>query len=496
MLEIQLPEDLQLPSGAASLLQLLVHFPLSTAGEMVLFSGVSSSLVYDRLGDLRDEGLVESVSLGWYGSLSQRWYLTNSALASLGLLGATWHEEYPRCRLLERLPSVEWFYRVAAEVRDLGPFQSFHWLDGVSLDAVVRYQHGWIALFWSGAFQSEDWIANRLEALASDLRYLSVSFDTPWPGLLAFVVNDQWQRELVYRAARRQFLDDRLAVWCARDGVRSGVPGSRASRGWVSQPVQFRDTGGWSWDRRLGSSLWTNRRGQSVGVVLDVMGQWPGMTLEMARSSLGEGPRGKSAQYSCKALHDGGFAGRVWHGRKYHYMATSKGVDCISRRDRVHYTFCTDRVDSLSWVNQKSLRDHEEGIMSFMAHFLARKLPVAAGWRSWEHLGRSGGIAPDGMVFLERSPFGPVWAYFEYERSARTESRIRRKLKGYGAGNRGNDWPVLVVCWDEAAEAIFQRVGRELRLPMLTATIGRLEQYGPLDNLECWSDYGGPALIG
>ena len=43
---------------------------------------------------------------------------------------------------------------------------------------------------------------------------------------------------------------------------------------------------------------------------------------------------------------------------------------------------------------------------------------MAAGWRSWEQL-KASGISPDGMVFLERSPYGPTWAYFEYERTAR-----------------------------------------------------------------------------
>ena len=74
--------------------------------------------------------------------------------------------------------------------------------------------------------------------------------------------------------------------------------------------------------------------------------------------------------------------------------------------------------------------------MSCISHFLARGLPVAAGWRSWEQL-KASGISPDGMVFLERSPYGPTWAYFEYERTARGEARVGRKLTGYGSADRG-----------------------------------------------------------
>ena len=56
--------------------------------------------------------------------------------------------------------------------------------------------------------------------------------------------------------------------------------------------------------------------------------------------------------------------------------------------------------------------------MSCIGDFLARGLPVAAGWRSWEQLKESG-ISPDGMVFLERSPYGPTWALFRVRADGR-----------------------------------------------------------------------------
>ena len=215
--------------GGRRLLDLLAELPLATTRDLTALAGVSSSATYKRLGELRDLGLLGSASLGWCGSLSMRWFLTDLALSVLSRLGITWHQEFSRCRLLERLPSVEWFYQVVSQIEDLGSFEAFHWMNGVSLDAVVRYQHGWVALFWSGSFQSEDWIASRLGRLAQDLRDLSVSLEAPWPGLLAFVVSDEWQRELVYRAARRYYLEDQVAVWCARDGSRSGARNCRAS---------------------------------------------------------------------------------------------------------------------------------------------------------------------------------------------------------------------------------------------------------------------------
>ena len=237
------------------------------------------------------------------------------------------------------------------------------------------------------------------------------------------------------------------------------------------------------------------KRGQALGRVLDIVSQWPGATLNLVRRALDQSSRGRAAQNAGRTLHDLGFVDRLWHGGKYRYMTVPKGVDCISRRDRVHYSQCTDRIDSLSWVNKPNLRAHEDGVMSCFSHFLARGLPVAAGWRSWEQLKESG-ISPDGMVFLERSPYGPTWAYFEYERTARGEARVGRKLTGYGSADRGDGWPALFVCWNDDAESVFQRLGSGMGIPLLTTTIKRLEEHGPLGNFGCWSMYGQPARIG
>ena len=486
----------EVADGARRVLNALLDLPLATARDLTGLTRFSQSTVYGWLGHLKKQELVDSVYLGWSAPISMHWFLTDQALSGLGRLGSNWHEEPARCRLLERFPSVEWFYLAAAGVRDMGAFEGFNWFDNVSVDAIARYERGWVALFWSGSFQSEDRIAARLSRLGPDLREMSVSPENPWPGLLLFVVNDHWQRELVYRAARRYYLEKQVAVLCALDGSRSGAGNCRPSRGWIHQPVRLRDAGGWGWDRRLSESPWTERRGTVVGQTLDVVAQWPGMTLDMARQALCEPLGGRSAQRSCVDLMERGFIDRVRDGGKYRYMVTTRGVDCIARRDRVHYSHCKDRIDSLSWVSRPSRRAHEAGVMSFISQFLAVGLPAAAGWRSWEHLGGSGGISPDGLVFLERSPFGPTWAYFEYERSARGEGRIRRKLNGYSSDRRGDGWPALVVCWSEPVEEVFWQVGGSMRVPMLTTTIGRLAEYGPLDNEGCWSMWGKPALIG
>lgn len=134
--------------------------------------------------------------------------------------------------------------------------------------------------------------------------------------------------------------------------------------------------------------------------------------------------------------------------------------------------------------------------MDLMGRFAGAGLAVAAGWRYWEYLGGSGGLAPDGLVWFDQGPYGPGWHFVEYERSARSESRIRRKLWGYMLEKRKNRWPVLFVVWDDAVEEVFWRIAAEADVPMATTTLARLKENGPLDNDRCWKVYGEPAEFG
>ncbi len=107
-----------------------------------------------------------------------------------------------------------------------------------------------------------------------------------------------------------------------------------------------------------------------------------------------------------------------------------------------------------------------------------------------------GGIAPDGIVFLTRGPFGPGWHYMEYERSARGKRRAGRKLHGYISRHRQDDFPVLFVLWNENAERNFWVVGQPHGLRMLTTTITRLREFGAVGVEGCWSHYGESVVVG
>ena len=107
-----------------------------------------------------------------------------------------------------------------------------------------------------------------------------------------------------------------------------------------------------------------------------------------------------------------------------------------------------------------------------------------------------GGISPDAMILLLDTPFGPGWVYVEYELTAQNPERVRGKLLGHGSHLRRDDFPVLVVCANDLAETNFHAAGSDLGIKMLTTTVARLRQLGPLGNRECWSHYGEMVQIG
>ena len=118
------------------------------------------------------------------------------------------------------------------------------------------------------------------------------------------------------------------------------------------------------------------------------------------------------------------------------------------------------------------------------------------GWRDWETMGADGGIDPDAMALLRDSPYGPGWHYVEYERSASSPSRIRKKLHGYDSPMRPNSWPVLVALSTGKAEVHCHEVGGEMKVSMLTTTFPRLRKHGAVGTQECWSLYSRQVALG
>ena len=92
--------------------------------------------------------------------------------------------------------------------------------------------------------------------------------------------------------------------------------------------------------------------------------------------------------------------------------------------------------------------------------------------------GGNGEIAPDGLVYLETSPYGPGWHFVEKENRATSLTQIRAKLRSYLSSARSNSWPLPLECPSNTVEILYHRVGSEEQvaasMAMLTTTPDRI----------------------
>ena len=480
---------------ATDLLSPVFDTPLFSIEDIKLLAGLPDSRARAMIAELHKAGLLKYDVLGWTRKGVRRWWLTGHAPQMVDSPGPTWHDDGNRGYLLHRLPLAETFYRVAGSVEGLGKVGAFQWIADRSLDAAVRYEYGWVAILWSGFMESESHFRSRLTDLGRDLLDLAATGESPWPGMLCVVVTDWWQKELVKRAVRLLSLGpEMVSIWCIANGECPRITPYLKGRGWIHQPVRERGVGGWPWEKRIAGSIWTKPGGLVLDRILATVVEWPGMRAELGRQALGEGATGRSAQRAltrCLAL---GLIERRWDKDGYRYYPADRLYNILATlRDRVEPPNSKRRKGKKE-ERQRRLQRHEDGLMDLMGAFMAAGLPTASGRRSWEDMGkRGGGIAPDEMVRLERTPYGPTPCYVEYELSARGESRISAKLTGYMSKYRQDDWPVLVVCYNEKTESVFHEVARESNLRMLTTTLKRLSDHGPW---ACWSRYGLAETIG
>ena len=114
---------------AHRLAEVLVELPLASARDLAAVMGHQPAVLYHPLRKLREAGLVDSVTLGWTRERTSRWFFTDAGMAQMGRDPINWHDEAHRCRLLELLPSVEWFYPVVSSVESMGQLKVFQWLE-------------------------------------------------------------------------------------------------------------------------------------------------------------------------------------------------------------------------------------------------------------------------------------------------------------------------------------------------------------------------------
>lgn len=468
--------------------------PFSSADDTAVAMSVDDSLVSRRLNMLETRGLVDFYRLGATKPRVQRWYLTPAGMRCLEVYDRLWNAEWGLARLLEVLPQVEWFYPISASLTDvLGPMIRFRWFRGVGWDAATRYQRGWVAFYWSSILQSEARIRETFSRLGTDLVEYNRIGSNPFPSLMCFVVSDAWQKELVMRVARSFDLQDHVQIWTVADGSVSGAREPRPGRGWVGQILEEGGLGGWSLENRVERSLWSKPGGTSIYKLLDGVYEWPGMDIPFGERFLHQAPdTGWVARHMAHLLKSG-FLRRYKAGRSYSYVCHNPAFDLLSRRDRVNIQRPRKNRRHAQGPEERGLKTHERGLMDIMGSFYDAGLTVTNGARSWEHLGDAG-IAPDGLVYLLSSPYGPGWHYLEYELRARSSKQAEDKIRGYASSRRGDRFPVLIGVRNDRMEQIFQAKGAESGIRMLTTTVERLSRLSPLDP-GCWSMYGDAVSI-
>ena len=519
----EIKRNLEMASDQAiDTLTVFSQMPLATIDDLTAVSGFPRSRINTGMKDLQQLGLAAPAPLGWTLEKVPRWHIPDLALGPIDDLRgpgrqpcSRWHEEWGRSLLLPRLPTVEWGYPAIGAITEMGPMREILWLRGVSLDFAVRCQRGWAGGIWSGPLQRESQLAARLYDLGRNLVDLSIDPNPAWPGLIIILAGDQWQREIVHRVVRSfgPALQDRVSVWCASDGRRTGAAHSGDSRGWVQQYAYPRGMGSWPWAQRRAASPWARRDPDSPDAdisfaweqegsdltnrILNFLAQRKDVTREMVQLAMGEKPKGRAVYRRLVRLCEAELASRTQAPgeRGFRYDLSSEGRHALRTRDGLP----SPRGDGRGGKKKEekgnprsrhNRRRHEDLVSRLVAMHMGAGLPAATGERHWEHLGDAG-IAPDAIVFVMGGPWGPTWAYAEIELSASGESRWDGKLSGYASQRRIDDFPVLAVCRDAKAEENAHAAGRALGIErLLTTTLDLFSKAPGLGDDGLWSWYG------
>ena len=136
-------------------------------------------------------------------------------------------------------------------------------------------------------------------------------------------------------------------------------PAVLGSRGKVTQRVQSKDVGGWSWRRRVDNCLWSRERVQQTYSLLELVGEWPGASVNFARQLLGVASGTNWLKNHFRRLEEDGFLERVPVGSEYCYQLTRRGLLQMAARDRVYWK----AVGMSSFIDDWKLTVHELGVM-------------------------------------------------------------------------------------------------------------------------------------
>lgn len=459
----------------ARILGLLARMPLATTAELVVEGSLGDRSARRALAELERAGWVGWVNMGdrEVSRSVRRWRLKSAAASWFGRVGNGVCGLRSLDAVAARIGHLDLFYRagVALDPGLENGCREFYWLGVGSWDAAVAYGEGperrWLGLVWLGPGHNRESVDRRIRLAAGDwgLR----------PGLVGFVVYDDWQEQL----ARETLLSGEVPYpwvfgrvgsgWESADGLWG--EGDRQPDFGIS-PVAGRQLFLDDWECRWPGHLWR---------VLEVVEQWSGLSFRQLWGMLSDFSR----QHLRQLVDDGLARGLLTRDSGAYYLS-GRGCDLAWLRDGVDQVRVAGRSARLG--NSALVRRHDQGVAEVVLGFMGLGCPVAAGWRGVDYGGWEGRLSPDAVVWLNESPAGAGWHYLEYERRATTRGRIQSKLRPYRGVWRRDRWPALWVVDRDRAEDYLQEEAGDLGLRVLTSTSERLQESGVGGN--CWM-YGG-----
>ena len=530
------------PDGCgAELLRRLAAMPLLDRLEMASVSGRSRGAVYEAVGRLEREGLVESVAHAAAGiPLTRRYCLTAAALHTLArgegmtvdeLLLTRPVSEQGRRVLMERLDAVGVIYRLASAISNAAFPMRFRWYRAMPMDAAISLPDGrTLAVVRQGLTADRTAFAKRLWRLYEKFRPSAVLL------LIPDEVRLRHASRLMARSPSIAFLalesdaasaGAGTAVWRPPSG--SAVLGLRTALAHTrpcgelpyekpletaSLPASIVD-GNAEWDvpdHKLPIILKTTEKR-----ALDLLSDWPWV----APAHLGEllGVRRSRLSEVIRRLEGLGLAADLHVEGSRRLALTDRGLALLARRDRSSVGAARKRWSvqpmdpqaPFDWRNvaggrsRQLLRyaDHTDSVHWFaavlerQAHSRSRRVvqldPPRRASRYFRHHDRLRSVHPDAFGVLRRGD--NAWPFFlEWERRAvrpvTMAARIAPYLRYYSSrrptDDHGSQPLVLVVFEDEIAQTHFLRVAKDemartgVTVPLHVSHRGLLERVGPL----------------
>ena len=502
--------------------EVLWYWPWSSAQEIAHFSGRSVSQVNRALRRLHQHGTITFIYCGRRKRPCRRWRLSSLGLADLSgpdgpFSGPVpwWLTEMGTWTLFQRMEQLELFYTVAPDIfrgagagwdmsnKELNLASWGFFRRGQLVEAWGTYEGGttlhfcWIGMEvkapairtkWVGRFDRLVWCeADSREHIFDPLEQPSP--DLPDPSGYVVVGADMCAVILASQILPKEATT--CTAWCWVDGQTARIldyEGRTYPKGrWVED---------WGRPPDVGYPELVNDRAEALAVlcgrlrtrIFELVEEWYALRVaDVARLC------GESRSRVRGILHEFMAAELVVQVGRHFYLGPA-GYRYAARRDRV--SPAVPRARHAAYLNGNEVRHkhqlrHNLMVNATVVEEVAGGAKIYGGWRGVLELPNRTQLAPDALL-IGVSAFGHVILRLEIERTARTPSRVRRKVIPWAiARDAGLVVPVGFVLDDAEIERLFIELGRDI--PMLTTLLADL-QLGPVEGqLTVWRYRGEPS---